>query len=48
MIAQKATQNLLKSLENIAYGEIEITLPDGKTYHFKGDKTGPLGAYPPV
>ena len=41
MLAQKATQNLLKSLENIAYGEIEITLPDGKTYHFKGDKTGP-------
>ncbi|MGU9963494.1 MAG: class I SAM-dependent methyltransferase [Candidatus Halichondribacter symbioticus] len=41
MLAQKATNHLLKSLENIAYGEIEITLPDDKTYHFKGDKNGP-------
>lgn len=40
MISQIAAQKLLKNLDNIESGNLELTTPDGKTYVFSGRNPG--------
>jgi cyclopropane-fatty-acyl-phospholipid synthase len=40
MFEKTIKKNLLKSLEQIKYGEICLTTPEGDTFHHKGKETG--------
>lgn len=41
MLAEKATDLFLYSLECIEYGQFDVELPNGKSYQFAGVKPGP-------
>lgn len=40
MIEKTVTKQFLKALENIEFGEIDVTTPDGKRYHYVGKEKG--------
>lgn len=40
MLAQKTTEQFLKTLEHVIHGSIEVHLPNGNRYHFTGPKEG--------
>ena len=41
MLRHQIVKNFLDSFNYIHYGSIEITMPNGKTYHFVGKEEGP-------
>ena len=38
MLEKTITQKFLKALEHIEFGSIDVTTPDGKSYHFQGTR----------
>lgn len=43
MLEQSVTDNFLRTLEALEYGSMLVTVPNGKSYDFKGDKKGAHG-----
>lgn len=41
MINSIVKKHLLKTLDNVRYGSLFLSLPDGKEYYFEGDEAGP-------
>ncbi len=44
MINNWLAERVLKALDGIESGRLLLTLPDGRTYHFAGDRSGPDAA----
>lgn len=43
MIINIAEKKFLQAFENIEYGSIAVTMPNGQTYNFEGKQAGPKG-----
>ncbi len=45
MLRHIIAKQLLKAFDNLQYGSMHVTLPDGKSYHFKGVNPGAHGTF---
>ena len=45
MVTEKMVSVFLRALQNIQYGNMAVTLPNGQTHHYQGTKPGPQAIF---